>query len=140
MSVNSLIDLDMSMPEPTMPGLLTRPLTSHPDVGSISGLRNGRCWAVRSGMPYLCLTLHYPGPVGRKNLRHCRRSAAPGFQVSIDKLLGCRWDDATADAGQSLNEDVEPEAALSQSLGDASEPAESDDDDEGWLMTDEDEF
>ncbi|CAJ2501922.1 Uu.00g047750.m01.CDS01 [Anthostomella pinea] len=48
--------------------------------------------------------------------------------------------DATTGAGKSLNEDVELEAALSRSLGDASCPAESSDDDDSWLMTDEDEF
>ncbi|CAJ2501232.1 Uu.00g040850.m01.CDS01 [Anthostomella pinea] len=41
MSVSSLIDLDMSMPEPTIPELLTRPSTSHSDVGSITGSEMG---------------------------------------------------------------------------------------------------
>ncbi|KAI0404831.1 putative serine/threonine protein kinase [Xylaria palmicola] len=40
MSVGSLIDLDMSMPEPNMPEL-TRPSTSHSDVASITGSEMG---------------------------------------------------------------------------------------------------
>ncbi|KAI1436787.1 putative serine/threonine protein kinase [Xylaria sp. CBS 124048] len=36
MSISSLIDLDMSMPEPSVPEM-TRPSTSHSDIGSISG-------------------------------------------------------------------------------------------------------
>ncbi|KAI1335615.1 putative serine/threonine protein kinase [Xylariaceae sp. FL0016] len=40
MSMGSLIDLDMSMPEPNAPEL-TRPSTSHSDVGSITGSEMG---------------------------------------------------------------------------------------------------
>ncbi|RYP19107.1 hypothetical protein DL765_003523 [Monosporascus sp. GIB2] len=40
MSVQSLIDLDMSMPEPSLPEL-TRPSTANSDVGSIAGSENG---------------------------------------------------------------------------------------------------
>ncbi|KAI0486479.1 putative serine/threonine protein kinase [Xylaria cf. heliscus] len=40
MSVGSLIDLDMSMPEPNAPDL-TRPSTSHSDVASITGSEMG---------------------------------------------------------------------------------------------------
>ncbi|KAI0394833.1 putative serine/threonine protein kinase [Xylariaceae sp. FL0594] len=40
MSVGSLIDLDMSMPEPIAPDL-TRPSTSHSDVGSVTGSEMG---------------------------------------------------------------------------------------------------
>ncbi|CAJ2508270.1 Uu.00g094560.m01.CDS01 [Anthostomella pinea] len=47
-------------------------------------------------------------------------------------------DDAMTGAKQSLIMDVEPEAALSQSLGNTSDTAKSDED-ESWLMMDEDE-